>query len=316
MPFVDWPLEKLKAYQPEINKPENFDSFWNKSLQEIHSQPLNAVETPIPHPVKNIECFRFELDAYGGGKLVGYFLRPVKSEPVPLVVHLIGYTGDKGFPHSYLHWLSMGCAVCTVDTRDQFGESYSDRAFGRGHGVGWMTQGIESPETYYYRFVYGDCLRVLDFALGHEGIDNSRICVHGISQGGGLSLATASMDSRITHCMADIPFLCHFRRAIEISTELPYTEFVHFLKRFPALESKALNTLDYVDNLYLANRIKAKTLVSVGLQDMVCPPSTVFGVYNQISAQKEIKVYPYLAHEVSEFHLDLKIRWLAKEWSL
>jgi len=316
MPYVDMSLEKLECYRPEPNKPDDFDAFWEKTLQEAHTQPLNSVITPIPHPMKGYICQRVEFDAYGGGKLVGYFLKPNGKGPFPLIVHYIGYTGDKCYPHNYLYWLSLGCAVCVVDTRDQFGESYSNRSFDRGYGVGWMNMGIESPWTYYYRFVYGDCIRVLDFALSQDDIDKSRVCIEGTSQGGGLSLAMAALDSRPTHCIADIPFLCHFRRALEVSTVLPYTEIVAYLKRCPYLEEKALNTLSYVDNLNLADRINAKTMVSVGLQDVCCPPSTVFGVYNQIAAEKEIKVYPYLAHETSEFHNDYKIRWLAKEWGL
>ncbi|GAA3434774.1 hypothetical protein GCM10018954_043780 [Kutzneria kofuensis] len=48
----------------------------------------------------------------------------------------------------------------------------------------------------------------------------------------------------------------------------------------------ALETLRYVDCALLARRITATTLFSVGLMDMVCPPSTVYAAYNEITAPR------------------------------
>jgi cephalosporin-C deacetylase len=158
-----------------------------------------------------------------------------------------------------------------------------------------------------------DNLRAIDYILSKPEVDSKRVVVTGGSQGGGFSLAAAALDSRVTHCMVDLPFLCHFQRAMEISSEGPYPEIMTYLKFHPYLESQVMKTLSYFDNLNLANRIKAKTLVSVGLQDTVCPPSTVYGTFNQIKAPKEMVVYPYLAHEFNSYHADFKIHWLAQE---
>jgi cephalosporin-C deacetylase len=37
-------------------------------------------------------------------------------------------------------------------------------------------------------------------------------------------------------------------------------------------------------------------LVSVGLWDLICPPSTVFAAYNHMKCEKEMAVYPYNGH--------------------
>jgi carbamoyltransferase len=47
-----------------------------------------------------------------------------------------------------------------------------------------------------------------------------------------------------------------------------------------------------------------------GLWDDVCPPSTVFGVYNHITAEKEIEVYPFHKHEVPYAHEEKRFRLL------
>ena len=37
-------------------------------------------------------------------------------------------------------------------------------------------------------------------------------------------------------------------------------------------------------------------LLSVGLMDTICPPSTVFAAYNEITAGKDLSVHPFTGH--------------------
>jgi cephalosporin-C deacetylase len=63
----------------------------------------------------------------------------------------------------------------------------------------------------------------------------------------------------------------------------------------------------YVDNAVLASRIRAKTLISVGLRDTITPPSTVFAVYNAITAPKEIAIFLYDGHDVPTAHVQRQL---------
>jgi len=124
--------------------------------------------------------------------------------------------------------------------------------------------------------------------------------VAGTSQGGGLALATAALAPELVAlCHADIPFLCDIERGMDIAWERPYTELVEFLAVHPELEDTARATLRHIDNALLATRIRAPTLVSVGLRDTITPPSTVFAAYNAIGAEKDILVMPFTGHEVA-----------------
>ncbi|MBC7234613.1 MAG: acetylxylan esterase, partial [Chloroflexi bacterium] len=82
-----------------------------------------------------------------------------------------------------------------------------------------------------------------------------------------------------------------------------------YIKLWPKREAQVWRTLSYVDNLNLADRISCPVLMSVGLVDDICPPSSVFAVYNKIKAPKEIKVYPFHNHEQIEAHQEDKLRW-------
>jgi cephalosporin-C deacetylase len=55
--------------------------------------------------------------------------------------------------------------------------------------------------------------------------------------------------------------------------------------------------------------------VFVSLMDLICPPSTVFAVYNHFAGPKDIRIYQYNNHEGGENYQTVeKIRFLAKMW--
>jgi cephalosporin-C deacetylase len=50
--------------------------------------------------------------------------------------------------------------------------------------------------------------------------------------------------------------------------------------------------------------------MSVGLMDDICPPSTVFAAYNEITAEKEIAVFPYSGHDWPAAHTERQLAHL------
>ena len=77
---------------------------------------------------------------------------------------------------------------------------------------------VTDRERYYYRGAYMDCVRGIDFLHRRTEIDTSRIGVWGSSQGGGLTLATAALDHRVSAAVAGVPWLCNFPVAAEVTT--------------------------------------------------------------------------------------------------
>jgi cephalosporin-C deacetylase len=204
----------------------------------------------------------------------------------------------------------QGIAVMTMDTRGQNGLSEDHAAYPGGHFSGWMTKGIREPRAYYYRYVYADAVRALEVLASMEEVDEERIAATGVSQGGGITLAAAALSDRVVLALADIPFLCDYRRAIEITPLAPYTEISSFLKTNPGEYERVIRTLSYCDNLNLAPWIKCRTVVCNCLWDDICPPSTIFGVYNHIAGEKSMEVYPYHKHEVPYEHAETRFRLL------
>ncbi len=314
MPQIDMPRRELEQYRPAIERPADFDQFWNRLLDEVAELPRDMRLEPVDYPARGARVYRATFAGVGGGSIAGWYMTPQGSGPFPGLAVYHGYSGLRGEPWGYLPWIAQGYAVLAVDVRDQAGESTDPRPGTGERARGWMTQGINSPESYYYRDVYGDVAQTVEVLAARPEVDARRIAATGVSQGGGLTLVAAALSPRVMAAAPDIPFLCHFRRAVDVSNAYPYLEFDDYLQRHPDREETMWRTLTYFDVLHFADRIRCPILMSVGLRDLVCPPSTVYAVYNHLAGPKELAVYPAHAHTVPDVHNTRRLAWLDRQF--
>ncbi|PIE35172.1 acetylxylan esterase [candidate division KSB3 bacterium] len=318
--FVDLPLEQLEQYAPSRTEPHDFDDFWKRTLNEARHFSLNAVFDPIDAGLELIETFDVTFNGYAGQPIKGWLLLPKqRNEPLPCIVEYIGYGGGRGHVFDRLLWNVSGYAHLIMDTRGQ-GSSWSpgdtpdpEPEGSSPHHPGFMTRGILDPNTYYYRRVFTDAVRAVEAARSHPAIDAEHTIITGASQGGGITLAVSGLMPDLFAAMPDVPFLCHYRVATEITDALPYGEISKYCKVHRDKIETVFTTLSYFDGLNFAARATCPTLFSTGLMDEVCPPRTVFAAYNHYAgSQKQIKVWPYNNHEGGESYQAMeKLRFVA-----
>jgi cephalosporin-C deacetylase len=300
MPSIDLPLEELRNYAPSIYPPADLDQYWSATLQAANAQPLGTILEAHELELRGVAISEVGFDGFEGGRIAGWYLRPEGEGTFPGVVVYHGYSGRGPRPLELYTLAAQGVAVLSFDCRGQNGESTDGVSRDGGYVAGWMTQGIRSPAEYYYRYVYADAVRAIEVLASFPEVDEQRIAVTGVSQGGGLALVAAALSDRPVFAWADVPFLCDFRRAVEVVDKKPYTEITDFLRAHPALEDDVWNTLSYIDLLNLADRVSCPVVVTAALWDDVCPPSTIFGVFRRIgSAKKTMRIMPYHRHETS-----------------
>lgn len=322
MAFYDLPLEQLQTYRPPRSEPEDFDAFWQATLSEARSHPLEPRFAPYDAVMRNLDVFDVTFNGYNGQPIKGWLLMPQqRSGKLPCVVEYIGYGGGRGFPVQWLSWVNAGFAHLVMDTRGQ-GSTWSngdtpdpEPEGANPHYPGFMTRGVLSPQTYYYRRVFTDAVRAVETARSHPAVDADRIAVTGGSQGGGIALAVAGLDPTVNVAMPDVPFLCMYRRATQITNTYPYEEIANYCKTHRDKVERVFDTLAYFDGLNFAPRARASALFSVGLMDDICPPSTVYAAYNHYAGPKQIKTYEYNYHDGGGVYQQIeKMRFLDAFW--
>ncbi|MFC6598770.1 acetylxylan esterase [Kitasatospora paranensis] len=300
MPLTDLPYEDLLEYRPEPAAPEGLDAFWADTLARARALGGEPSVTPVADallPAFEVSDVRFP--GYGGEPVAGWLLVPRGAAgPLPAVVEYLGYSQGRGLPLERLLFPSAGYAYLVMDTRGQGHDTPDPHPGDPQWFAGLMTRGVESPERYYYRRLYTDAVRAVDFVRGLPQVDADRVVVAGASQGGGLALATAALaDGLVAAALVDVPFLQHFRRAVEIAGVGPYPEIAEYLGLHSREQvERTFATLAHFDGLHLASRASAPALFSVGLMDPVCPPSTVFASYHRYAGHKDIEVWRFADH--------------------
>jgi cephalosporin-C deacetylase len=314
MASIDWPLEKLVAYRPELTLRPDFHAFWDAELKRQREVPLNGEFVELEDCLPLARVYDAAFDGVDGVRVRGWFLSPRQvSKPLPAAVQFIGYTGGRDYPHALAAYVLNGFCAFIMDSRGQGGNTGLRLDTSHGAQSGFITHGILDRDEHYFRSFYLDTVRAVELVCSRPEVDDSRIAAVGGSQGGALTIACASLSDRVAVMAPDVPWLSHFRRAIDIAVG-PYEEITRFLKRNPEQIEQAFATLSYYDNMNLATRTKVKrAYYSVGLWDDICPPSTVYASYNHLpqSVVRKIDVYPYNGHEGGgSLHQHRKLEWL------
>jgi cephalosporin-C deacetylase len=319
MARFDLTLPELVAYRPQVAQPADFDAFWERTLTEARAVGGAPRVERVASALTTVEVYDVEFPGFAGDPIRAWYLVPAGSTGrLPTVVEYNGYGGGRGLPHEHLAWASAGYASFFMDTRGQGSVwgSGGDTPDPQGSGPsvpGFVTRGIESPETYYYRRVFTDAVRAIDAVRGLERVDPDRVAVTGGSQGGGIALAVSGLVPGLVAAMPDVPFLCHFERAVGLTDEDPYHEVVQYLSVHRDAGDSTFRTLSYFDGVNFAQRATAPALFSVALLDEVCPPSTVYAAANHYAGGAEVAVYEFNQHEGGQGrHWMRQAAWLAE----
>lgn len=311
MPQFDLPLDQLVTYLPPREEPADFDEFWLRTLAEQDADhPLEVTSERVDTGLTEVVTDDVTYTGFGGEPVRAWLHRPARATgPLPTVVTFNGYGGGRGLHHEHLLHAVAGRAHLVMDNRGQgsghrVGDTGDSGQTG-AHAAGFLTSGIDSPESYFYRRMFVDAERAVRAARQHEAVDTSAVLVSGGSQGGALCLAAAALtelrdglgEPALRGAIVDVPFLSHIRRASVITGANPYGELVEYLHTRRDRVEQAFRTLSYVDGVNLAPRITVPALFSVGLMDEICPPSTVYATYNHYAGPKEMVVYPYNGHD-------------------
>lgn len=298
---VGFSVDKIKPYTQE---PQDFRSFWQKNVEELKQVPMSYTkELYKDYCTDKIDCYlvKLQIDKMGHS-MYGFLFYPKNAQPGkhPVVLCPPGagiktikdpmrnkYYAENGFVRFEVEIHGLDPRISS----ETFGEI--SRAFNDRNG-GYLANGLENKDIYYMKHVYVGLVRCVDFLTSLPEWDGKNVAVQGGSQGGALSIIAAGLDSRVTQCVANHPALSDMAGYAAKGGTGGYP---HFCRQPQILSNKdCLNTLAYFDVVNFARYVKAPTYLTWGYNDVTCPPTTSYAVWNTLKCTKESLLTPINEH--------------------
>jgi cephalosporin-C deacetylase-like acetyl esterase len=278
--------------QPTTTLPEDFENFWNKAKDELAKIPVKPVMTLMQDRCTNkVDVYHVSIDNIQG-KIYGILCKPKEAGKYPAILHVPGagirpYNGDISGAENGFVTFQIGIHGIPVNLDREVYENLGEGALRQ-----YWTVNLDDKDNYYYKRVYLGCVRAIDFIESLDCFDGEDVGVTGGSQGGALSIITASLDDRIDYLAAFYPALSDL------------TGFLHgraggwphmFRNEFTNKPEK-IETSKYFDVVNFARFVKAPGWYSWGFNDNVCPPTSMYAAYNLINAEKELHIFQETQH--------------------
>ncbi len=301
------------SIQPTVANPTDFDKFWDDAKTDLSKIPLDAKMTLLPERctektnVYHVNIQNFKI----GTRLYGILCIPKKEGRYPALLHVPGagvrpYGGDIINAEKGIITLQIGIHGVPVNMDPSV---YVDLTNGVLNG--YPNYNLDDKNRFFYKRVYMGCLRANDFLTSLPQYDGANLAVTGGSQGGALSIITASLDSRVKWLGAFYPAICDVTGYLNGRAGGWPHYFDKGSRSFNDTQQK-LETVGYYDVVNFARRLKVAGMYSWGFNDETCPPTSMFSAYNVISAPKDLFLaldtghwtYPEQAEKMTNWLVD------------
>ena len=281
---------------PFEDEPSDFDQFWNGMKAQLANIPIDP-QISFLSETNYSKTYKMSLANIENRRVYGYISIPKGDEssyPAILTVPPYGSGANHVNPEPYLAEVG-GFISVTISIHN------ADPAVGDPNA--YMPNDVSSREGNYYKFALMGAVRAIDYIYTMPEFDGQNLAVTGISQGGGLSISVAGLDSRVDVFACGIPALCQ-NSALKYghASDNPYFVFTsRIYDGSPEHEAATVHATKYYDAMNFAKRFHGPCLVSTSLEDTTCPSDAVYAAVNQLDGKKIIIQERELGHDTHYF---------------
>jgi cephalosporin-C deacetylase-like acetyl esterase len=299
--------------QPTVKTPADFTAFWEKEKADLAKIPLQPKLTLVPEKCTDlVNVYHVSFRNFGYSRMFGMLCMPKKEGKYPALLHVPGagirpYTGDIANAEKGVITLQIGIHGIPVNLDPDVYVALAEGALKNYPGFN-----LDTKETSYYRRVYLGCVRAVDFLSQLPQTDTARIGINGGSQGGALSIITATLDSRIKYLTAYYPAMSDMTGYLEgRAGGWPHL----FAGQSLALMNKPekIATVGYYDVVSFAKNLKTPGYYSLGFNDETCPPTSMYAAYNQIKAPKNLFIVQATGHWTYPEQTEKLMGWMLQQ---
>lgn len=300
---------------PTQTEPADFDAYWKSALDELAKLPVEPQLTLLPELCTDkVDVYHVRLQnvAVVGmprtSSIFGILCEPKGPGPYPAILYVPGagvrpYRGQREMAEHGIITFEIGIhgvpVILAPEVYDQLNTSATAL---------YYLNNLDDRDRIYYRRVYLGCVRANDFLCQRPKFDGRNLLVTGGSQGGQLSIVTATLDPRVKAIAATYPAYCDL------------TGYLHGRAGgwpHPFRADRKQNRTDakikatsYYDTVNFARRIRVPGYYIWGYNDETCPPTSMFAAYNAITAPKQLGLLLDSGHAFYREQAEASTMWL------
>ncbi len=274
-------VEKIRQTVPE---PKDFDAFWARQKKRLAAIPMKAKLTPVESKHKNVDCWMFEIPSVGQYPATGYISMPKGAKPGSLKARVAVY--GYGF-HSVPmqdQWAARGYLSLSISRhglpqgREQ--AFYEEQRKGPYKGFGFRNN--QNAENCDFNLMILRDLRAIEYLKSRPEWDGKTLQVNGGSMGAFQAINIAGQEPAVSSVSAAIPWCADLGGVTK--------------GRFQGWRPGYTPALDYFDIVNQAKRIQCPVTFYIGLGDRVCPASSQFAMYNNMTCERKLTAEQSAGH--------------------
>ena len=307
------------GYDPtEIASPddsqEDFADFWNGWLDRLAAIPVDAEFTLMPgeeSDARNIYEVKFKSvpETVGGEPvyIYGYYAEPKEDGKYPCIIHFHG-TDKSGIltkpSATETDWCEFRFSARgqTLDKAKNGSEKYRTDPEDES-SVDFYAYRLGDNDEHYYRYVYLDTRRAVDFVRSQAKVNKKNIFAAGGSQGGCLTYVCAALSNGYIRAIApSITGHADFVHTMEI-VGWPTNVFNDWINTnyptdYATGKAVLLAHQSYFDTKNFSKWITCPVITNFSLQDNTDGPHLNIAPYNLLEkvSDKEYSINPFNGH--------------------
>ena len=245
---------------------------------------MKAKLTPVESKHKNVDCWMFEIPSVGQYPATGYISMPKGAKPGSLKARVAVY--GYGF-HSVPmqdQWAARGYLSLSISRhglpqgREQ--AFYEEQRKGPYKGFGFRNN--QNAENCDFNLMILRDLRAIEYLKSRPEWDGKTLQVDGGSMGAFQAINIAALEPAVSSVSAAIPWCADLGGVTK--------------GRFQGWRPGYTPALDYFDIVNQAKRIQCPVTFYIGLGDRVCPASSQFAMYNNMTCERKLTAEQSAGH--------------------
>jgi cephalosporin-C deacetylase len=296
-------------------KKEDFEEFWLENVKKLRAKPLEFTKNKIKTPYdRTITTYEIIFNTIDDTKVYAYFSHPNNiTKKLPCVAV---FGGGGSYRDIYTQIVSTGVCCFAMDNRSQGGLTFDKADYSMGDGYhgnpgALLSYDLLNKDNFYLRNLYLDAVRAVDVIACLEEVDTTKIVTYGMSQGGALSIVSASLSGKVLRTFPTVPSYGCLVQRVEAGSGV-FSAVKSYLTRYPSYTDKVFETLSYFDTNNMASLLKVKTDINLGMIDPICIPEFVYSIYSHVEGEKKIHFAPFTGHIISADFMEFMFNEFSK----